>query len=268
VIGNPGQANYVAANAVLESLAARRLGEGRAAQIVALAPIADVGKVAGDVDLASSFDRIGVRPLSSAEVFAQMDAIVLNGGPGFLIGDVKWDRLQGAIAALKGAKFRSLTKNASHRHSSAASDDFALLATTLSPEELFVIVLDEVTHLISQVLYTSADKLDPESALFDMGMDSLMGMELRMLIEERFGVEVSRMSLGQDASARRVAETISAQLLGRQPVSQPISPTVDTSSVQSQGSHILARHAEEVDPEMITDALSELGSAKFARLIS
>ena len=64
LIGNPGQASYVAANGFLEGLARRRRAEGLPALAVAWGPIADAGVLARDAatgaKLARRTGRIGL----------------------------------------------------------------------------------------------------------------------------------------------------------------------------------------------------------------
>ena len=64
LIGNPGQASYVAANGFLEGLARKRLAEGLPALAVAWGPIADTGVLARDAatgaKLARRIGRIGM----------------------------------------------------------------------------------------------------------------------------------------------------------------------------------------------------------------
>ncbi|MBR0678675.1 SDR family NAD(P)-dependent oxidoreductase, partial [Roseomonas alkaliterrae] len=61
--GNPGQANYVAANAAIEAIARRRHAEGRPALAVGWGPIADAGLLAREAATAEALERrTGVAP--------------------------------------------------------------------------------------------------------------------------------------------------------------------------------------------------------------
>jgi phthiocerol/phenolphthiocerol synthesis type-I polyketide synthase C len=41
------------------------------------------------------------------------------------------------------------------------------------------------------------DKIDPKRSLYDMGLDSLMGVELMIALEARFGIRLPVMALSQ-----------------------------------------------------------------------
>ena len=65
---------------------------------------------------------------------------------------------------------------------------------------------------IEQILRLPREKLDVERSIFDLGMDSLMGMELVLAIEERFGVKLPVMALTEGANILRIAERITEKL--------------------------------------------------------
>lgn len=259
-IGNPGQASYVAANLVLESLAARRRAQGLAAQIVALGPIADTGHLASREHLAAAFSRLGMRPLAAAEIFAALDKIVLAGQPGFILADIKWPRLASALPSIKGGKFRRVAEGAEENF--AGDTDFAALAASLPPAELAELLVGEVAKAIGQILHMAPERLNTDVSVFDLGMDSLMGLELRMAIEARFGIGISAMTLSQDISIRRVAAMIQNQLTGGD-LSEPLA----ISSAESEQKHILSRHAEHVSSELIVETLATMDETARPRLI-
>ena len=83
LLGNPGQANYVAANAYMEGVARRRRQEGRAALAVGWGPITDVGVMARSEMLRSRFQKLmGVRGMRAADALDLMaQALALPSGP-------------------------------------------------------------------------------------------------------------------------------------------------------------------------------------------
>jgi acyl carrier protein len=104
-------------------------------------------------------------------------------------------------------------------------------------------------------------RIDPDKSVFDLGMDSLMAMELRLAIEERFAIDLPTMAIAEGATITRLAERIRDRLLG---LSRP--------NVSDQVSEVLGRHSEDasVDVAAITARLAnptstaerELGAAR------
>ncbi|MGH6979586.1 MAG: SDR family NAD(P)-dependent oxidoreductase, partial [Stellaceae bacterium] len=70
LIGNPGQASYVAANMYLEGLAARRRAQGRPALAMMWGAIGKVGHLAKNPEVAKLMEeRLGVAPIDPARAF-------------------------------------------------------------------------------------------------------------------------------------------------------------------------------------------------------
>ena len=84
--------------------------------------------------------------------------------------------------------------------------------SVLNAEEIQELVIDLLQDEIEQILRLPREKLDVERSIFDLGMDSLMGMELVLAIEERFGVKLPVMALTEGANILRIAERITEKL--------------------------------------------------------
>ena len=52
------------------------------------------------------------------------------------------------------------------------------------------------------------DRIDPDRALTEMGLDSLMAVELQTVISNDFGVEVALVELLEGATLRRLADAV------------------------------------------------------------
>jgi phthiocerol/phenolphthiocerol synthesis type-I polyketide synthase C len=83
LMGNPGQANYVAANAYMEGVARRRRQQGHCALAIGWGPITDVGVLARSELLRSRLQKLmGVRGMRAAEALDLMaQALSLPASP-------------------------------------------------------------------------------------------------------------------------------------------------------------------------------------------
>ena len=88
VFGNPGQANYAAANATLDALAEYRKVLGLPATSIAWGPWADAGMMAGHGGSAQ-FRRAGLSLLRPASALAALAAAVGSGEPAVVVADVR-----------------------------------------------------------------------------------------------------------------------------------------------------------------------------------
>ncbi len=271
LIGNPGQANYVAANMFLESLAALRRSQGLAATVASLPPIADAGYLTRNDNVAEGLTRFGVRPMKAADVFAWLDRVLDGTTSATLLADVDWRKL-GAMPALADARFRNVAVKQGEGVFSEGHIDLATLARELGPDALVEMLLEMLARQIGAILRIAPEKLDAQRSIFDLGMDSLMGLELRMSIAEEFGIELSPMALSQDVSIRRVAEMLCDEVLGREaPRADAVAPdTTIAGTVETERNALLSRHNEVVSADFMEDAVRDLAQtppAQRGRLI-
>ena len=62
------------------------------------------------------------------------------------------------------------------------------------------------------MLKMSSSEIDPKKPLTASGMDSLMGVELRMAAEQRLGIDIPLMSLASGATLADLAAKVVAQM--------------------------------------------------------
>jgi acyl transferase domain-containing protein/NADPH:quinone reductase-like Zn-dependent oxidoreductase/acyl carrier protein len=205
--GNPGQANYVAANAALEGLARRRRAAGRPALAVAWGPIADVGMLADDREKAEKLNRrLGVAGMAAEDALSALPALLaagqaapllvrLSAGEGRLALPIMAEPM---LAALAGAE------------APAGGEDLRARLPTLPRAEAEALILRLVTEEIARILRLPPDAIAAEAAVTGLGLDSLGALELRGGLEQRLGVQVALAALTEEltvaALARQIAE--------------------------------------------------------------
>jgi acyl transferase domain-containing protein/NADPH:quinone reductase-like Zn-dependent oxidoreductase/acyl carrier protein len=213
--GNPGQAGYVAANCMLESLAAWRRARQLPAQVIGWGPIADTGMLTRNPKAREMLVKIlGVSPTRSAEALDWLEhCLAGNIGASHFFG-LDWQ--SGAeLAALAAPRFRHLRP--------ALPPDSACAALspedvrTLPPEEGLAFVTDALMDEISRVLRLPKDRFAPDDPLASLGMDSLMAVELSLAVEQKFALSGFTLSLSEQATARSLAAALYAAIVGENP---------------------------------------------------
>jgi acyl transferase domain-containing protein/NADPH:quinone reductase-like Zn-dependent oxidoreductase/acyl carrier protein/short-subunit dehydrogenase len=210
-IGNPGQANYVAANAGLESLAALRRREGLPATCIAWGPIGDAGYLTRHEAVRDSLEqRLGRAPLSAARALDELGRILEQDRPSAIVADFDWNVLSRLLPSADSPRFAVL--NRTRQDVDVATQDIRALIRGKDPETVLRIVRELVTGEVAQTLSIAPDRIDAQKSLHDLGMDSLMAVELALGLEQRFGIQLPVMMLNDAPTVASVAARIIERL--------------------------------------------------------
>lgn len=191
IVGNGTQANYVAANTVLDSLAAHRRAAGLAATSINWGALADVGMATSE-DLLRHFQLMGITPFSADDAMIGLHAALRFQPAQIGIMDVDWPQWgKFEPTGGKSLRFAHLTG----RREGAGKGSMADSLRQLPPDERFSIVELMLAEQVAQTLRIPAEKIDLKRPLTDMGIDSLMTVELQIAINMTFGIELSALEL-------------------------------------------------------------------------
>ncbi|WUB78413.1 SDR family NAD(P)-dependent oxidoreductase [Streptomyces platensis] len=187
-LGNPGQANYAAANAYLDALATRRHADRLPATSLAWGLWEQESAITGKLGVAerARMSRAGMAPLATEEALGLFDEALRGPLPVVVLArfDTAAFQAQAATRALPTV-FGRLVRTSPRRAAGAPepADGGRLLAerlAQLSREEQTVALLDMVREEVAVVLaHESPAAIDPARAFKDLGFDSLTGVELR-----------------------------------------------------------------------------------------
>jgi phthiocerol/phenolphthiocerol synthesis type-I polyketide synthase C len=214
LIGNPGQTSYVAANAYLEGLARARRAAGLPALAIAWGAIGDAGYLSRNLAVNEALStRLGKQTLTARAALVGLGLALDAGVPEPVIGYARID-----WAAARRELPIMATPFAAHMASASAdgaADGMAdgqlmQLIEGLDHAAAVKVVVGLLGAEISRILRLPADDIDPARPLTEVGMDSLMALELRMSAEQRLGVDIPLLSLANGATlgdiARRIVE--------------------------------------------------------------
>ncbi len=264
LFGNPGQSNYVAANLWLEALATHRKQQGLAATCVRWGAIEDVGFLARNSKIKEALqNRMGGTALPSTTALNELEQMIMQKSSNIGILEFEWRALNSFLPTANTAKFREITLQSSDNDNSNENySDIEMLLEELTDEELKETFINMLKKELSQILLIAEDKIDPDSSMYDIGMDSLMGVELMVAIESRFQIQIPIMSLSDSPTLSKLTDRIIAQLRGEDVEES------STQDIQSQVTDISSRHATDAKTEQINELVDEIESnTNLERLI-
>jgi acyl transferase domain-containing protein/NADPH:quinone reductase-like Zn-dependent oxidoreductase/acyl carrier protein len=244
LIGNPGQANYVAANAYLEELARTRRAQGLPALAVCWGAIADAGVLARDTAMGDALKRrIGRSSLKAAEALEHLGRLLAR--PDWTPEDavvacarIDW---QAATRELPILATPRLAPVADSRRAEAAESevDLAAMIAGRSDAEALQVVTATMLAEIGRILRMPAAEIDPDRPFAELGMDSLMGLELDAAMQGRYGIDLPFLSVGAGLSLNELGGRVIARLRGGATPAAGLQEAPASTEVQ-----LLAKHVE------------------------
>ena len=262
LFGNPGQGNYVAANAYLEALAKHRRASGLAATCVRWGAIDDVGFLARNEKIKEALQsRMGGSALNSTIALDALESMLVSDRSGLGVMELDWKALSRFLPSAGTPKFSELARHAvDNGGDDVTSDDIQRVLLELSDADLLATLIEMLKNEVGEILRVSPDKIDPARSIYDMGLDSLMGVELIVALESRFGIRLQVMALSQSPTITKLAERIIQQLKG----SDEMKEVSEEKEIITQAKQLASQHGVETSTESIVSLTEDIQSRKNA----
>ena len=241
VLGNPGQANYCAANSYLDSLALHRRTHCLPATSLALPMILDIGVVAENESIEASLSRKGMYGITEAEMLRAFETAMsqpgprpgetATHGPAHIVLGLEPSKLAPAVAAADtadaywyaDARFASLRSAVEVARTSTTSKtsagDFVSSLKSMQgegPETVLSAIVQHVVKRCASILMTPVESFELDGrSISSYGLDSMIGAELRNWLFREFGLDVGFQTLlGPKLSFWKLAELVRDNLWG------------------------------------------------------
>jgi acyl transferase domain-containing protein len=189
LLGVRGMAAYAAANQALDAYAHALRADG----VPAVAVNWGTWDALGDLpeEVRQSYVRTGLLPMPSAQALELLGRVVGTRETQLTVAQIDWTALKAVYQARRRRPMLDEVANretAAPRAATAATPadplaGFADLSARDRDTRLTTVVRDAA----ASVLGVSADEIDPQRGLFELGMDSLMSVELRSRLERATG---------------------------------------------------------------------------------
>jgi myxalamid-type polyketide synthase MxaE and MxaD len=212
LLGQPGQGNYAAANAFLDALAHHRRALGKPALSINWGAWSGLGfaETAGGKRLAARLALAGIRSIAPAQALEVMERLLRQGSTQIAAVPVDWALYRqfypaGTESPLLSELAREEADN-SRPAGHPSEKRSALLAA--EPAERLPLIQSYLTELVARVLGQSASKLDVQQPLSNLGLDSLMAVELKNRIAVDLGVNVPMVTFLSGPSVEQAASQL------------------------------------------------------------
>ncbi|HEX3882034.1 MAG TPA: SDR family NAD(P)-dependent oxidoreductase [Stellaceae bacterium] len=213
LLGAPGQGIYVAANMALEALARHRRAAGRPALAVGWGPIEDAGYLADRPETRDALARrLGAKPIPAAQALAGLPALAASALPFAAFAETSWNEARRYLPILATSLFTEIRAEAS----SLPSDDSLLeKLAALDGDEAVSLLRSVVTEEAAGILRLPGSGIDAQRPLSELGMDSLMAVELRLALENRLRIDLPLVSLAEGTSVASIAARLAGAVSSR-----------------------------------------------------
>lgn len=247
ILGSPGQANHSAANASLDALAHRRAAKGLPALSIDWGGWSEIG-AAADRGMEQTVGEIGIGIISPDDGIAVLDRLLAGSCPHVAVSPIDWTVFGQRFAGRATPPFLAgLVDDARGRsdHTTATESarvDLAAQLADLPADRRSAALLDFVREQAARVLAVGVDEIGDRVPLSELGLDSLMAVELRNLL----GAAVDSSNTipatlvfdypTVEAVAGFLSDEAFGDLDGAPPVSSPVTEPVAESKSVSGGS--------------------------------
>jgi myxalamid-type polyketide synthase MxaD len=265
VLGQPGQGNYAAANAFLDALAHHRQAQGQPALSINWGAWAGEGFAdsVGGKRLAARLALLGISSIAPKQALEILGRLLGQNATQVVAVPVNWKQYRefypaGSASSLLSKMAREEAEVPRPAGRTSERRD-ALLAA--EPAERRQLLQSYLSEQVARVLGLSPSKLDVQQPLSNLGLDSLMAVELknRIAIDLKVNVPVVKFLQGfsVDQAVTQVLDQLAAEAANP---TTPLVPAVAPPGEQHNAERLLAdldQLSDEQVGSMLTDMLGE-----------
>lgn len=189
VLGSPGQANYAAANAFMDALAHHRRARGLPALCVNWGPWAEVGMAARS-EAANRLEAGGVGSIHPQEGLAVLEALMPVGSAQVAVINADWDRIGARLPALAHSPFVSEIFTGADSAAGPGAQESEPRSSSRSGIADIEAMEAYLRRQLAHVLHRDEESLPIDRNFGELGLDSIMMMEVMNSIERDLGLKL------------------------------------------------------------------------------
>jgi len=192
-------------------MAARRASEGLPGLAIAWGPIGDVGYLDRSEDVRAVIERKLGGTMRADEALDLLGRALhgAQAGSTLTIAPVNWSDLKNDLPVVSEPLFEFLDLRSEQGSGDGVVDLQALLAAQGETKTRKILV-EILRREAAQIMHITPSEVDVDRELVELGFDSLMGLSLKMAMEERLGSSTPITSVADGMTLSRLAHKIVA----------------------------------------------------------
>lgn len=263
LMGAPGQANYAAANAFMDSLAHQRRGRGLKGLSIDWGPWAESGMAA---NVASRnqvrFAEIGLSSITAEQGFEIAGRLLRQEQAQVGVLSVNWSKYLQQFPVGGQPMFLEEFFTASGTAMPERSEVLEQLERAPSDKRKMILTAFVRAQLAKVLGFSTADQITPRARLFDLGVDSLMAVDLKNRLEKSLDCSLHATLLFDYPTLETLVDYLLADVLSITDA-EPAQETVKAAAGETQANELsaaLAGLAEMSDDELARALAEEMDS--------
>ena len=215
LMGTPLQANYAAANAFLDALCYYRRSRGLAAQTINWGVLSGVGWVAQHTEIGDYLARQGYLSFSPDQALQTFEELLRLDPVHVMAARIDWKawaKSAPAAAAAPRMRYFSTTDDEAEAKARSRGDEPLTALLNAPAAEREARLEDYLRARVGKVLGIAPARIDPERPLNEMGLDSLIAVELMTVLKMELSVGLPVVKLLQGITIGQLRTMVDAQL--------------------------------------------------------
>jgi acyl carrier protein len=174
------------------------------------------GYVARNERVAEFLARQGTTALSPGEVMSLLESSLVAGNTQVAAIRVDWAKWRQFFRAMQeNPLLERILSSVESQEGGGVASDWRLKIESAPPDEREPIIAQAVREVVGSVLRVKPDSLRDEQPLTDLGLDSLMGVEIENSLEATIGVALPPASLMRARTIGQIASLIAGHMGGK-----------------------------------------------------
>jgi acyl transferase domain-containing protein/NADPH:quinone reductase-like Zn-dependent oxidoreductase/NAD(P)-dependent dehydrogenase (short-subunit alcohol dehydrogenase family)/acyl carrier protein/ribosomal protein S18 acetylase RimI-like enzyme len=193
VLGSAGQSNYAAANAFLDSLAHFRQRQGWPVQSIGWGAWSEVGMAAEQGKGANPLHSLGIRPFAPQQGLQALDRVGISGATQVVVSKIDWLSYRQHVLQPE-IWVHEITAQRFEPAKKIHPPEWMALLEQIPAEYRLAQLKTYIKEILSNVLELPLGMIDEHKGFFEMGIDSLMAVEIRNQLQRNIGVRLRLLS--------------------------------------------------------------------------